>query len=157
MWFDGWDSIGRTILAGAVAYVAVVIVLRVSGKRTLAKMNAFDLIVTVALGSTLSTVLVSKDVSIASGVVALAMLVVLQYLVASLMIRSKRFQRLVKSQPARLFAAGHFDDEKMREERIVHEEVLAAMRSSGYTDPAQVEEVYLETDGSLSVIPRRSG
>lgn len=60
MFFDSWATLFRTFLVGVMAYVILAAFLRVSGKRTLSKMNAFDLIVTVALGSTLATVLLSK-------------------------------------------------------------------------------------------------
>ena len=57
--FDGWLPVARTLILGFMSYVGLVILLRASGKRALSKMNAFDLIVTVALGSTLATVLLS--------------------------------------------------------------------------------------------------
>ena len=82
MWFDSWSDLVRVAVIGASAYVTVVVVLRLSGKRTLAKLNAFDLVVTVALGSTLATILLSSDVSWAEGALALAMLALLQSLVA---------------------------------------------------------------------------
>ncbi|HEU4521024.1 MAG TPA: DUF421 domain-containing protein, partial [Thermoanaerobaculia bacterium] len=132
MWFEGWESIWRTVVSAVAAYGALVVFLRLSGKRTLAKMNAFDFVITVALGSTLATIVLSKDVSIASGVTALAMLILLQYVVASLMVRSQSFQKIVKSQPVKLFRDGAYDESAMRRERVVHEEVLAAMRDSGY-------------------------
>ena len=55
MWFDSWSDVVRVVSIGAAAYATLVAMLRISGKRTLAKLNAFDLIVTVALGSTLAT------------------------------------------------------------------------------------------------------
>jgi uncharacterized membrane protein YcaP (DUF421 family) len=67
MFFDDWNDLGRVALVGALAYATLVLLLRGSGKRTLSKWNAFDLIVTIALGSTLATVLLSKDVSYAEG------------------------------------------------------------------------------------------
>lgn len=67
MLFSGWENLLRTLVVGVLAYVSLVVFLRISGKRTLSKMNAFDLIVTVALGSTLATVLLSKDVALAEG------------------------------------------------------------------------------------------
>ena len=82
MFFDSWTGLGRVLLVGTLAYVALVLLLRISGKRTLTKLNAFDLVVTVALGSTLATVLLSKSVALAEGVVALALLVSLQYAIA---------------------------------------------------------------------------
>ena len=75
MLFDGWLSLLRTAVVGILAYAALVHFLRVSGKRTLSKMNAFDLIVTVALGSTLATVLLSSSVSLATGALAFALLI----------------------------------------------------------------------------------
>lgn len=69
----------RLLVVGPVAYVSLVLLLRVNGKRTLAKSNAFDLVVTVALGSTLATVLLSSTVSIAEGVLGMMLLVGLQY------------------------------------------------------------------------------
>ncbi len=65
--FDGWVGIFRVAAAGTVAYLTLVLLLRISGKRTLSKMNAFDLVVTVALGSTLATVLLSSSVALAEG------------------------------------------------------------------------------------------
>ena len=66
MLFDSWVGLGRVIVAGILAYAGLILLLRISGKRTLSKMNAFDLVVTVALGSTLATVLLSRSVALAS-------------------------------------------------------------------------------------------
>ena len=60
MLFKGWEILGQTVIVGVLAYVALISLLRISGKRTLSTMNAFDLIVTVALGSTFATILLLK-------------------------------------------------------------------------------------------------
>jgi uncharacterized membrane protein YcaP (DUF421 family) len=75
MLFDSWAGLGRVLVVGTLAYVALVLLLRISGKRTLTKLNAFDLVVTVALGSTLATVLLSKSVALAEGALALCLLI----------------------------------------------------------------------------------
>ena len=77
MLFDSWFGLARVVLVGAAAYVALVFLLRMSGKRTLSKMNAFDLVVTVALGSTLATVTLNRSVPLAEGVVAFGLLILL--------------------------------------------------------------------------------
>ena len=64
MFFDSWTSLLKIVIVGSLAYIALVALLRTSGKRTLAQMNAFDLIVTVALGSMLATVVISKDTAL---------------------------------------------------------------------------------------------
>ncbi len=152
VFFDGWAGVLRVLVVGALAYVALVAILRVTGKRTLSKMNAFDFIVTVALGSTLATILLSESVALVEGVAALLLLCFLQYVVAFLSVRSEGFQNLVKAQPALLFHRGRFLHDAMRRERVTREEVLAALRQQGHAGTGGIEAVVLETDGSLTVL-----
>ena len=152
MFFDTWAGLGRVLVVGPLAYAALVLVLRVSGKRTLTKLNAFDLVVTVALGSTLATVLLSKDVALAEGLLAFALLAGMQFVIAWLSVRSERFQGFVKAEPALLLHRGRFLDAALRAERVTREEVLAVLRTNGADDPASVAAVVLETDGSFSVL-----
>lgn len=152
MFFDNWQNLGRVLIVGLLAYVALVVMLRLSGNRTLSKLNAFDLVVTVALGSTLATVLLSKDVALAEGVIAFAVLIGLQFLVSWTAVRASWFSRLVKSEPVLLFHKGRFLPQAMRRARIVEKEVLAVLRGEGVAQLEKVEAVVLETDGSMSVI-----
>ncbi len=152
MIFDSWTGLARVLLVGTAAYASLVIFLRISGKRTLTKLNAFDLVVTVALGSTLATVLLSKSVALVEGVLALALLIFLQFSIAWLSVRSPKFRQLVKSEPALIAHRGAFLDSAMMRERITREEILAALRSSNIGDISGVQAVVLETDGSLSVL-----
>lgn len=154
MFFDTWQGLARVLLVGVPVYAALVILLRLSGKRTLSKMNAFDLVVTVALGSTLASTLTSKGVAMAEGVLALALLIVLQLLLAWVATRSERFSRLVKAEPAMVFRRGEFLVDAMRRERVTEGEVLAAIREAGIPTLAQVEAVVLETAGEFSVVRR---
>lgn len=153
MFFQSWAGLGRTLAVGALAYVALVLLLRISGKRTLTKLNAFDLVVTVALGSTLATILLSKSVALAEGVLALALLISLQYAITWLSVRWPAFQALIKAEPTLLLHRGRFLDGAMRTQRVTREEILAALRASGMAEVGEVAAVVLETDGSLSVVP----
>ena len=90
--FDSWTSLGQTALHALMAYAALILFLRTSGKRTLAKLNAFDLVVTVALGSTLASIVTSDRLPLANGVLALAMLIALQYVVAWATLRAAWFR-----------------------------------------------------------------
>ncbi|MBA9078177.1 MULTISPECIES: DUF421 domain-containing protein [Rufibacter] len=157
MFFKNWDGILRVVLMSLLAYVYLIIVLRVTGKRTLSKMNAFDFIVTVAFGSTLATIILSKDVTLAEGVVALTMLTLLQYIITWLSVRSKAVSELVKSEPRFLYYQGKFLEKALQEERVTQDEVLAAMRSSGISGLEQVEAVVLETSGSMSALKKQEG
>ena len=155
MFFDSWTSLGRTALVGVLAYGFLLLFLRLSGKRTLSKMNAFDLVVTVALGSTLATVLTSRNVPLADGVLALALLIALQFGVATLAVRSRAFRSSIKSEPRLLVHDAKLLGAALREERVTPDEVRAAMRSAGVLDPRDVAAVVLETDGSFSVLRKR--
>ncbi len=131
MLFDGWYDLWRILVVGVAAYGGLVLLLRLTGKRTLSKMNAFDLVVTVALGSTLASALLSSEVSLSEGLLAFALLCSLQYVVAYASVRSRRFQDLVKSEPTLLFFRGAFLPAMMVEQRVTEEEVLAAARAQG--------------------------
>lgn len=156
MLFDNWTEIFRTLFVGVLAYFALLLLLRISGKRTLSKMNAYDLVVTVALGSTLATILLSEDVALAEGVMAFLTLIGLQFGIAWLSVRSKTVRELVKGRPQLLFYRGAFLDREMRQERVDREEVLAAIRAQGIADLDGVEAVVLETDGSFTALERSS-
>lgn len=150
--FNGWGNLLRVIAVGVLAYAALVFFLRISGNRTLSKMNAFDLIVTVALGSTLATVLLSKDVALAEGAVAMALLISLQFIITWFSVRTPWVRRLVTGEPLMLLYRGEFITTSMQKARVTQDEVQSAIRGSGIADVTAVEAVVLETDGSMSVI-----
>ncbi|WP_422750188.1 DUF421 domain-containing protein [Mycobacterium sp. WMMD1722] len=152
MWFDSVDDIARVLLVGTAAYVTVVVVLRVSGKRTLAKLNAFDLVVTVALGSTLATILLSSDVSFVEGATALVLLAVLQYIVALISSRVPWGRAVITARPTAVLRDGRILDDAARRQRISVDEIRQAVRASGSGSLAGIAAVVVESDGSLSVI-----
>lgn len=150
--FNSWAGLVRVAIVGTLAYTALVLVLRVSGKRTLSKMNAFDLVVTVALGSTLATIILSSDVALAEGVLGFALLIGLQYAVTWSSVRSRAVSRFVKSDPALLYYRGRYLHQQMRQSRVVEAEVSAAVREQGIASMGDVEAVVLETDGTFAVV-----
>ncbi len=110
MFFDSCTGLGRVIAVCSLAYIALVLILRISGKRTHTKLNAFDFVVTVALGSTLATVLLSKSVAPAESILALTLVVFLQFVITSSSVRSSQFQASVKSDPTLIMHQGRFLD-----------------------------------------------
>ncbi|MEP7187788.1 MAG: YetF domain-containing protein [Roseiflexaceae bacterium] len=154
MLFDSFTGLARVLIVGVSAYAALVAMLRISGKRTLSKMNAFDFVVTVALGSILATILLSKDVALAEGILAFALLIGLQFVVAWFSVRSAALRRLVKSEPCLLLYQGAYLHNVLRAERVTEDEVRAAVRAQGIAGLEQVESVVLETDGTFSVARR---
>lgn len=156
MLFQNWSGIVRTILVGVLAYATLVLFLRISGKRTLAKLNAFDLVVTVALGSTLSAITLQESIALAEGAAALALLIFLQFAVTFWSVRSKSFAKLIRSEPTLLARSGQFCHEALKRERVTEDEALGAIRSSGGSAVSDVEFLVLESDGTISASLRKS-
>lgn len=150
---DNPHDLLRILVVGPLAYLLLIAILRISGKRTLAKMNAFDFVVTVALGSTLATVLLSKDVALLEGVLAFAVLAILQFVIAWLAQRVPPIEAAIKAKPRILLRDGRIDHPALLDERVTVEEIKAAVRMRGLGDLAKVAAVVLETDGSFSVVP----
>jgi uncharacterized membrane protein YcaP (DUF421 family) len=156
MFFNSWAGLARTLVVGVIAYFGLILLVRISGKRTLSKMNAFDFIVTVALGSTLATLVLSKDIALAEGMLAIALLILLQFMITFLSVRSKFVSRMVKAEPQLLYYRGEYLWNAMKTERVNQGEIMQAMRSEGMNQ-ADVEAVVLETDGSFSVVKKIPG
>jgi uncharacterized membrane protein YcaP (DUF421 family) len=157
MLFADASTFARTLVVGLLAYVGLVLLLRVSGRRTLSKMNAFDFVVTVALGSTLATILLDRNVSLAQGLLALGLLIAMQFAVTWSSVRTRWVRRLVTGEPALLVHRGAMLPGALRHARVTEDEVHAALRAAGVASVADVEAVVLETDGSFSVIRTGAG
>jgi uncharacterized membrane protein YcaP (DUF421 family) len=152
IFFDNWETLFRTLIIGVLAYVSLVMLLRISGRRTLSKMNAFDMVVTVALGSTLATILLNRDVALAEGVLAFALLIGMQYLVTWSSVRMPWVRKIVTGEPALLVYEGKLLPSALKRARVTEDEIHSAVRSAGRQTFEQIKAVVLETDGSFSVV-----
>src|SRR5207237_9153712 len=108
VFFDSWDKLGRSIILAALAYTALVILARISGKRTLSRMNVFDFAFVVALGSTLASTILSTDITLTDGVVALTVLIALQVFLSWLCVTSHRVDQIVNGNPTLIMHRGQF-------------------------------------------------
>ena len=141
-----------TAVATPLVFFGLLLVLRVAGKRTLAKMTAYGLTITVAFGSAFASVLLNRSVSIVVGIVAFVMLAVLQFGLAWASSRSAWVARVVTARPSALVCRGTVDEARLLRERVRIEEVRAAVRASGLASVGDALAVVLETDGSMSVV-----
>lgn len=152
IFFESWDSVLRTIIISVLAYFTMIVLLRISGKRTLSQMNAFDFIVTVSLGSALASAIVTKNVTLADGVTAFVMLIILQFIITYLSVRIKKVDKFVKSSPTLLVYQGNFLEENLKRERVSRDEIKAAVRQVGLGSLHDADAIVLETNGSISVV-----
>ena len=156
MWFDNWYDLWRILAITITTYAVLILILRGAGKRSLSKLNIFDLVVTVALGSTLATIMLSKDLTFAEGALVFGVLCGLQWSVAWLSLHAEWFKRVIRSEPRILFDDGRFLDRAMRKERILRQEVDAEIRNHGFGDRETTAAVILESDGTFSVIAKEN-
>ncbi|WP_029773623.1 DUF421 domain-containing protein [Pseudoalteromonas sp. TB51] len=153
MFFDDMQGLIRVLIIGVLGYVALVFWLRISGKRTLSKWNVFDFIVTIALGSILASVIITKSVALLEGMLAFVVLIGLQYFITWLSVRSSKFASLIKAEPTLLLSNGEYCAAALKSQRVTKSEIRAAIRGAGIED---VAAVVLETDGSFSVLKQNN-
>ena len=152
IFFQGWAPLLRTAIGTTVTYLALVILLRVAGPRTLAKWYAFDLIVTVALGSTFANSVLCGNITVAQSLVGFVILIGLQFMIALSVAHWSGLRIIVNPQPALLLHQGKFLHETMRRQRVAEADVRAAIRHKGFDSIEDVGAVVLEADGTFSVI-----
>ncbi len=153
MWWSEWPSIWHILLVGSTAYATLVVLLRITGKRTLGKLNAFDLVATIALGSVLASAVTSPEQSWALAVAAMLVLIGAQFIVAQVTTWLPRGRWFVTAEPTLVVRHGEVLQDALRRARLTQGELAQAVRSAGVGSLRDVGAVVLETDGSLSVIP----
>jgi uncharacterized membrane protein YcaP (DUF421 family) len=145
----GWTIALRT----ALVYLALLAGLRLAGKREIGQLTVFDLVVLLLISNAVQNAMVGTDYSVTGGLIAAAVLLVGNMLVAQLRLRSSRLRRLVEGTPTLLVLHGEVIPQHLHRESIDEGMLEAAVREHGVSSLADVEMAVLETDGSISVVP----
>jgi len=144
------EIVGRSLSV----YVAVLVGLRLGGRRELGQLTPFDLVVILLVANAVQNAMVGTDTSLQGGLVSAATLLIVNTGVARLRLRSIRVRRLVEGVPVVLVQHGELVTANLHREGVTEEEVIAAVREhAAIGDLSQVELAVLETDGSVSVVP----
>lgn len=154
--WTGWSPIWHTLLVGTVGYLALVVLLRGFGPRTMANMTPLDFVIAVTLGSAFGRVITASDVSLAQALTALVLLVVVQWALAEVRARWRPMRRVLDSPPVLLYYDGEFQKRALRKHRLIEDDVHTAARQSSQGSLADTYAVVLEKDGSLGTIPGSS-
>ncbi|HEY9855223.1 MAG TPA: YetF domain-containing protein [Stenomitos sp.] len=150
--FGGFPAMLRILVVGTLSYLALIVFIRLAGQRPLGRMQTFDLIVAVAIGSTLGRLMTAQEVQFSEAVTAFALLLGLHYVVSRLAYRFPHLARWMETPPTLVFYRGKGLPDPMRRSRLTEAELLAAARKAGLSSLKQVEAIVLETDGSFSVL-----
>ena len=153
IFFKDWDSLYHVAISAVLSFITLFTFVRITGKRTIANLNAFDFVVTVALGSILSFTILA-EVSLAEGTVALIMIIIMQYTLAWTAKRSKTLEKVINSEPTLLFYNGNFIKDGLNREVITKEEVYSQTRKLGIENMDDVRAVVMELNGEITVIKK---
>jgi uncharacterized membrane protein YcaP (DUF421 family) len=141
---------------GVLAYLFLLVVFRLAGRRSLAELTTFDLVVVFLISAAARPLLQRPDAGVASGVVLVTVLVAMHWVLAWAKTRWQPLARLLDGRPTLLWNRGAAMRAAMRREKVDDEDILHAARSRhGLSALDQVERAYLEVDGTISVIPKR--
>jgi uncharacterized membrane protein YcaP (DUF421 family) len=154
MFFDGWQSIARVVLLATGTYVLLIAALRVAGTQALAKMSAYDLVITIALGSIVATIPLGTGVTLADGAAVIVSYLGLQAVMRRTLKAWLPGRHLVKNAPRLVVWDGRLLDAPLRQANVTDREVRAAIRKAGIGSVGDVQAVVLENDGEWSVIGR---
>jgi uncharacterized membrane protein YcaP (DUF421 family) len=152
--FHSWASLGRVAIVGTISYLFLIFMLRLSGNRTLSQMNAFDYIITIAMGSTFSTGMMQQSVPLANSLGALMLLIALQFFITKLSVYWKVFSKTIKSEPILVLKNSQYLSKGMKQARVTEDEILASIREEGFSSIEEIEAAILETNGKISVIAK---
>ena len=152
----GWPALLRIVMVGTVTFIGLVLLLRLTGNRTLSRLTTFDFIVTVAVGAVFGRALTAKDVSVAEALLAIVLLIVLQYVFSWLKMQSRTMERMFSAEPVVLYMDGDVREVAMRRERLTVNDLMSAVRTHGFRSLDEVDAVILEATGRISVFAKRS-
>lgn len=152
--FDNNVDLLEIVARAAIVYFAILIGLRIGGKREIGQMTAFDLAVILLIANAVQNAMVGSDVSVTGGIVAAGVLFTLNYGVGMARQRLPWLREFLEGKPTIVIEDGKLLEENMESEGIDDAMVEMAMREHGISDVKEVRLALMETDGSISIVPK---
>jgi uncharacterized membrane protein YcaP (DUF421 family) len=140
------------ILRSLVVYVFLLVAFRLIGKRQVAQMTPFDLIVLLMISNVLQNAMIGPDNSITGGLIGATTVLAANWLVGRAAFSSRRMERAIEGVPTLLVHHGHMIEANLRRENFSREDLLSNLRSQGVFDVEEVKAAILEPSGKLSVL-----
>jgi uncharacterized membrane protein YcaP (DUF421 family) len=154
MWtaiFAPGAPLAEKILRPAIVYLALVVFLRVFGKRELAQLNPFDLVVLLSLSNTVQNAIIGNDNSLSGGLIGAFALMAINYLVVRFLFRHRRLDQIFEGKPTTLIEGGRMLDKELAKELLTRAELLTVLHRQGFDGPQEVERCVLEPGGTFFV------
>jgi uncharacterized membrane protein YcaP (DUF421 family) len=139
------------LLRPVIVYLVLVLLLRLFGKRELAQLNPFDLVVLLSLSNTVQNAIIGEDNSVTGGVIGAFSLLAINWLVVRVLFRSKRLTHAFEGRSTVLIRNGQIDQKTLERESLTREELLDVIHKQGFVDFHQVRKCELEPNGTFYV------
>jgi uncharacterized membrane protein YcaP (DUF421 family) len=147
--------VAEKILRPIVVYGFLIVGLRLAGKRELAQLNPFDLVVLLTISNTVQNAIIGEDNSVTGGLIGAATLLLINHWVVRFLYGHERLDRLVEGEPAVLVENGELQIDRLRQELITKGELEAAAHKQGFASLAEIDRAVLDPGGSISFVPRK--
>ena len=151
-WWLPEISVSEKILRSVIVYFFLLAMFRLLGKREVAQMTVFDLIVLLILSNVLQNAMIGPDNSVTGGLIGATSILAVNWVVGRLAFSSRKFERTIEGVPMLLAHRGHFVEQNLRRANISKEELLSNLRSQGVFHLDEVRAAVLEPSGKLSVL-----
>jgi len=145
----------QMVLRALAVYVVLLVMVRLSGKRSVGQFTPFDMILLILLGNAVQNSLIGEDTSPAGGLLLAGPLIALNFFVGTLAARYPRFHDLVEGRPVQVVNDGKIDLARLRSEAVSIADIEEALRRNGLESREQVRHAWIENDGSITIIRRR--
>jgi uncharacterized membrane protein YcaP (DUF421 family) len=156
VWHDIWHmgiSAGDKAFRTLAVYGTILVLLHLAGKRQLAQLNSFDLVVLLLLSNVVQNAIIGNDVSVTGGVLGAGILLAANFALVRVAFMSPRFGKLLQGGATTLYRFGRFEERALRREAITKEQLIEALRRQGL-ELDEVERVDLEPEGTFNAIPK---
>ncbi|MES2708958.1 MAG: YetF domain-containing protein [Verrucomicrobiota bacterium] len=147
-----WEFVVR----GAVVYIFVIVLLRLTGKRQTGQMEPFDLVLLLVLSNAVQNSMNGGDNSLSGGLILAATLVGLNWFTGWITFKSRKAEILIEGRPELLIHNGNLFPEALAKEKLTHAELMIALRREGCLSISEVRAAFMESNGTISVVPRRA-
>lgn len=142
------------VLRAAAVYIVLLVLIRLSGKRTMGQFTPFDMLLIVLLGNAVQNSLLGKDTSLVGGILLATTLIALNWLLGFVTARSRHAERMIEGEPVVLARKGKLYEAALKRELVSRADFYEAMREQGCTDIAEVKLALLETNGQISIVAK---
>ena len=145
-----WEFVLRAIAV----YVALLLMVRLSGKRSVGQFTPFDMILLILLGTAVQNSLIGEDVSLLGGLLLAGTLIALNHAVGWITARSRRLHALIEGVAVKIIEDGVLDKDRLRNEGVSEMDLDEALRRAGLEHVSEVRRGWLETDGHITLIKK---